>query len=181
MWISDLTLKDFFEIDELYHFIKEQSRTETRENTYVMPLISRTPRQIVSFAVENSKSAKEIQPIVDNAPVAWQYNTDGYVGYMDVVFPGYHRRNVENKKHTHNVESVNSDLRHYIPGLRRRSRCFYRSLETLRAVLSIFVNAYNKFGEAKLKYRRRLLNTYGKVTKFWNCYKDPPMSLFDYI
>ena len=181
LWISDLTLKDFFEIDELYHFIKERPRTETRENTYIMPLISRTPRQIVNFAVESSKSAEDIQPIVDNAPTAWQYNTDGYHGYMDVIFPGYHRRNVENKKHTHNVESVNADLRHYLPGLRRRSRCFYRSLETLRAVLSIFVNAYNKFGAAKLRYRQKLLETYGNVTKFWSSYKNPPFSIYDYL
>jgi hypothetical protein len=181
MWISELTLKDFFEVDELYHFIKKRPRTETRENTYVIPLISRTPRQILNFAVDNSKSAKEIQPIVDNAPHAWQYNTDGYHGYLDVVFSGYHRRSVESKKHTHNIESVNADLRHYIPGLRRRSRCFYRSLETLRAVLSVFANAYNKFGEAKLKYRRRLLETYGNVVKYWNSYRDPPISIYDYI
>jgi len=181
VWISDLTLKDFFEIDELYHFIKERPRTETRENTYIIPLISRTPRQIVNFAVESSKTAKEIQPIIDNAPYAWQYNTDGYVGYLDVIFPYYHKRNIENKDHTHNVESVNSDLRHYLPGLRRRSRCFYRSLETLRAVLSIFVNAYNKFGEAKLKYRRMLIENHGMIVKFWSCYIDPPVSLYDFI
>lgn len=65
----------------------------------MISLISRTPRQIVSFAVENSKSAVEIQSIIDKAPVAWQYNTDGYVGYMDVIFPGYHRRNIDYKKH----------------------------------------------------------------------------------
>lgn len=181
MWISDLTLKDFFEIDELWHFIKERPHTETRENIYVIPLISRTPRQIISFTVENSKSAADIQPVIDRAPVAWQYNSDGYVGYMDVVFPGYHRRNIQDKRHTHNVESVNADLRHYLPGLRRRSRCFYRSLETLRAVIAIFVNAYNKFGEAKLKYRRRLIHSHGEISKFWGCYKHPPMSLFDFI
>ena len=181
MWISKITFNDTFEIDELYHFINERPHTETRENTYIIPLISRTPRQIVNFAVESSKTAKDIQKIVDNAPNAYQYNTDGYHSYMDVIFPGYHKRNIESKKHTHNVESVNADLRHYLPGLRRRSRCFYRSLETLRAVLSIFINAYNKFGEAKLKYRRRLYETYGTVTKFWTSYKHPPMNLFDYI
>jgi IS1 family transposase len=49
----------------------------------------------------------------------------------------------------HNVESVNADLRHYIAGLRRKSRCFFRSLETMRAVLTVLINAYNKFGHAK--------------------------------
>ena len=44
--------------------------------------------------------------------------------------------------------------RHYIPFLARRSRCFARNLETLRAVLEVFIDAYNRFGAAKLKYRR---------------------------
>lgn len=110
MWISDLTHKSFFEMDELYHFIKERPRTETRENTYVIPLMSRFPRQIVSFAVEESKSAKELQSVVDNAPQAYQY------GYMEVIFPWYHKRNFSDKKDTHNIESVNADLRDYGQG-----------------------------------------------------------------
>jgi len=181
VWISKLTFCDIFEIDELYHFINERPRTETRENVYVIPLMSRTPRQIVNFAVDNSNSAKVIQPIVDNAPDAYQYNSDGFFSYMDVVFPWYHKRNATDKKDTHNIESVNADLRHYIPGLRRRSRCFYRSLETLRAVLSIFINAYNKFGEAKYKYRERLIENHGFIVKYWETYKHPPMSIYDYL
>jgi len=181
VWISKVTFNDIFEIDELYHFISRKERTETRENTYVVPVISRTPRQIVSFGVEQSKSAETIQSIVDKAPYAYQFNTDGYFAYMDVVFPGHHKRNYHDKKDTFNVESVNADIRHYIPGLRRRSRCFYRSLETLRAIFSIFVNAYNKFGEAKLKYRQRLVETYGIGVKLHNWYKDLPLSIFQFF
>jgi len=57
------------------------------------------------------------------------------------------------------VESINADLRHYIPGLRRRSRIFYRTLETFQAVLSVFVDAYNKFGDYKLN-RKRLYKSF---------------------
>ena len=45
---------------------------------------------------------------------------------------------------------LNVDLRHYIPILVRRSRCFARKLEMLHAV---FVDAYNKFGKTKRMYR----------------------------
>jgi hypothetical protein len=60
---------------------------------------------------------------------------------------------VRNKSDTFTVEGVNADLRHYIPTLARRSRCFARKLETLKAVLEVFVAAYNRFGVAKLKFR----------------------------
>jgi IS1 family transposase len=155
VWISEETAKEIFEMDELYHFINRKANSETRENTYVMTLVSRKPRQIVGFAVAADKSPERRQKIVDNAPEAENYATDGCLGYIDIVYPGKHIRNVSNKNDTFTVEGINADLRHYIPVLARRSRCFCRSLETLEAVLMTFIDAYNKFGDAKLKYRTK--------------------------
>ena len=144
----------YLELDELYWFIGKKPRTETRENTYIMTMVSRLPRQIVGFDVAFDKSPERIQNIVDSSPSAENYCTDGYLGYVDVVYPGKHVRNVRNKSDTFTVEGVNADLRHYIPILRRRSRCFPRKLETLRAVIEVFVDAYNAFGIAKMNFRQ---------------------------
>lgn len=141
------------ELDELYWFIGEKSHSETRENVYVMTMVSRKPRQIVGFDVAFDKSPERIQDIVDDAPPSEQYCTDGYQGYIDIVYPGVHIRNVCNKNDTFTVEGVNADLRHYIPILARRSRCFPQKLETLKAVLEVFVDAYNRFGVAKMNFR----------------------------
>ena len=119
-----------------------------------MTMVSRKPRQIAGFDVAFDKSPARIQQIVDNAPPAEQYCTDGWNGYIDVIYPGYHIRNTRDKSDTYTVEGVNADLRHYIPILARRSRCFARKLETLRAVVEVFVEAYNRFGIAKYKYRQ---------------------------
>ena len=159
------------ELDEMYWFVGEKPRTETRENTYIMTMVSRLPRQIVGFDVAFDKSPERIQAIVDSAPEAKNYCTDGWSGYVDVVYPGRHIRNVHNKNDTFTVEGVNADLRHYIPLLARRSRCFPRKLETLHAVIEVFAEAYNKFGIAKMKFRQN---------------RDPnarelPFSVLDYI
>ncbi len=103
--------------------------------------------------MDKSVNARSIQRIVDGSPAAESYYTDGSGVYLDVVFSGKFKRNPFNKNDTHNIESTNADLRHYIPGLRRRSRCFYRSADTLRAVLSVYINAYNKFGDAKYRFQ----------------------------
>ena len=116
-------------------------------------MVSRTPRQIVGYAVSRDKSSETIQRMVDAAPEAKRYCTDGYAGYLDVVFPGKHIFNIHNKSDTFTVESVNADLRHYIPTLARRSRCFPRKLENLQAVLAVFVGAYDRFGRQKQLYR----------------------------
>ena len=146
---------DVYELDELYWFIGEKPNTETRENVYIFTMVSRTPRQLVGFDVSMEKSAKYIQGLVDNAPDAKNYCSDGYVGYLDVVYPGVHIRNQRDKSDTFTVEGVNADLRHYIPILARRSRCFPRSLETLKAVLEVFADAYNKFHLAVYKHRQQ--------------------------
>ena len=116
-------------------------------------MLSREPRQIVAFAVDNSVNAAAIQHMVDNTLQADKYCTDGAQVYLGVDFIGRHKRNIRDKSDTPNIEGSNADIRHYIAGLRRRSRCFFRKKETLEAVLSVFVYAYNKFGAAKLQYR----------------------------
>ena len=93
--------------------------------------------------------------MIDRSPQAKNYYTDGGTSYLDVIFGGEHKRNVHNKNDTHIIEGTNADIRHYIAGLRRRSRCFFRSLETLKAVLTIFIDAYNRFGEAKRDFKAR--------------------------
>ena len=149
---------EYLELDELYWFIEKKPRTETRENVYIMTMVSREPRQIVGFDVASDKSPERIQKIVDNVPEAEYYCSDGYNGYIDIVYPGKHIRNIHDKSDTFTVEGVNADLRHYIPILARRSRCFPRSLETLKAVVSVFVDAYNQFGLEKFKYRKKRKN-----------------------
>ena len=142
-------------MDELYWFLEYKPRTETRENIYIMTMVSREPQQIIGHVVSRDKTSRTIQKMVDAAPDAELYCTDGYSGYLDVVFSGKHIFNIHNKNDTFTVEGVNADLRHYIPTLARRSRCFLRKLENLQAVLAVFVRAYNRFGFQKHRYRSR--------------------------
>jgi IS1 family transposase len=160
---------EILEMDELYWFIGRKPRTETRENIYLITLVSREPRQIVGFDIAYDKSPERVQKIVDNAPSAQIYCTDGWSGYIDIVYPGRHVRNTHDKSDTFTVEGINADLRHYIPVLARRSRCFARSLETLRAVIDVFVDAYNRFGRAKHRFRQL-----GKTA-------NPPFALVDFL
>ena len=181
MWISKKTNTENFELDEIYWFINRKERSKTRENTYIMTMISHEPRQIVSFDVQRDKDAFRLQGIVDNAPEAERYSTDGYMGYLDVIFPGKHIRNIKNKRDTHTIEGTNADLRHYISGLARKSRCFYRSIETLQAVLEVFINAYNKYGEAKLKYRVPVKHKDSNNTKKLHKFRDLPFCILDFL
>jgi len=181
VWISEKTNTENFELDEVYWFINKKERSKTRENTYIMTMISREPHQIIGFDVQFDKCSFRLQGIVDNAPEAKNYSTDGNISYLDVIFPGTHIRNIRDKRDTHIIESINADLRHYISGLARRSRCFFRSLETLQAVLEVFIDAYNKYGEAKLKYRIPTKHKNPNNTKGLHKYQNLPFCILDFL
>jgi len=144
-------------------------------------MISREPRQIVGFSVATDKSPERIQGIVDSAPDVENYCTDGYLGYIDVVYPGKHVRNIRDKSDTFTIEGINADLRHYIPVLARKSRCFCRTIETLEAVLAVFIDAYNRFGEAKLKHKVLTNHKSQNHSKRLHKFRDSPFSLLTFL
>ncbi|GHU79678.1 hypothetical protein AGMMS49992_31930 [Clostridia bacterium] len=143
-----------YELDELYWYINRKAKSETKENIYLMTMVSREVRQIVGYAIVTEKSSIHVQQMVDKAPSAMQYYSDGWAGYADVKYPGTYTMNIHDKSNTFTVESVNADIREYIPGLARKKRCFYRSIDTLKAVFKVFVHAYNQFGRSKYLHSR---------------------------
>jgi len=159
VWISPNTDFVACEMDEIHWFIKERKTHLNGVNAYTMTIASRFPRQIVAFDVDNSVKARTIQQMVDRIPPFQKYFVDGCRSYRDVYYEGKLRQNFNNKNDTYIIEGTNADLRHYIAGLRRKSRCFFRKLETLKAVLWVFINAYNKFGDWKRNYWERNPNS----------------------
>lgn len=86
-----------------------------------------------------------IQRLVDTSPPARFYFSDQFANYAEAVyFDSQTHTALPNKSQTYSVEGVNADLRHYLARLRRRSRCFSRSLKALTAAVKLFVFAHNR-------------------------------------
>ena len=94
------------------------------------------------------KTRERIQNLIDHSTKARPYFSDAYSAYAEICYEGTHT-SLKNKSQTYTVEGVNSDLRHYIPALHRRSKCFFKSIETMKAVVGVFVHAFNRFAAAK--------------------------------
>jgi insertion element IS1 protein InsB len=85
-----------------------------------------------------------IQEMVDAAPKAKRYFSDAFDAYPLLW---YHRGAYEvsqGKADTYSVEGDNAELRHYLARLARRSRCFSRCPEALKAALKLFMYAFNR-------------------------------------
>lgn len=122
-----------------------------KNRIYVITLVSRNKRQIVGYDIAFDKSRERIQKLVDSSQKADYYYSDAYWAYNEVCYYGTYT-SFNDKCQTYTVEDVNSDLRYYIPPLRRKSKCFFRSLDTAKAVFKIFVSAFNNFAFAKFLY-----------------------------
>ena len=82
--------------------------------------------------------------MVDNAHKAKWYYSDAFDAYSRLWYH-YGRYEVSvGKADTYSVEGDNSDLRHYLARLARRSRCFSRCIHALRRAVRLFVYCYNQ-------------------------------------
>jgi len=85
-----------------------------------------------------------LQALVDAAPQAANYYSDGFAAYATLVYGDARYSAVLDKSQTYTVEGGNADLRHYLARLGRKSRCFSRCIMALRRAISLFVWAYNQ-------------------------------------
>ena len=93
-----------------------------------------------------------IQQMVDEAPKAKWYYSDGFDAYARLW---YHFGRYEvsgGKSDTYSVEGDNADLRHYLARLARQSRCFSRCPYALHCAIRLFAFCYNRRQLYKQRY-----------------------------
>ena len=106
----------------------------------------------MSWLVVNERTVEIMQPIIDQAPPAFQYCTDGFSTYEALNYHQGLHLVAEGKSQTYSVEGGNADLRHYLARLAKKSRCFSRSLTALSRAINFFVECWNKRQLFKLRY-----------------------------
>jgi IS1 family transposase len=99
------------------------------------------------------RTPEVLQGVIDRAPHAPRYFSDAALVYRELSYWGTHT-SMYNKSETYSVEAVNADLRHYLAGLGRRSRCFSRCIQALRRAVDLFVRCYNARQLRKRKHPR---------------------------
>ena len=107
------------------------------------------------------RSWHNMQAYADELPFANRNCTDELNVYGELLWPpnvqGTYSEYVISygKDETYTIEGMNADLRTYLGRLKRRSRCFSRSIEALRRAIRMFVWHYNR--------RQRVYNSNPKL------------------
>jgi IS1 family transposase len=106
-------------------------------------LVDRHTRCFLGFKVVWQRHKQAFQVLVDFAPKAKLYFSDGLEAYASLWYHGGYYEVSDGKRDTFSVEGDNSELRHYLARLARASRCFSRCPYALVCALRLFVYAYN--------------------------------------
>lgn len=90
------------------------------------------------------RTREVIQLMVDDAPKAKWYFSDGFELYAQLWYHFGRYEVSQGKNDTFSVEGDNAELRHYLARLARQSRCFSRCPYALQCALKLFVFAFNR-------------------------------------
>lgn len=90
------------------------------------------------------RTQEAIQQMVDDAPKAKWYFSDGFDAYQRLWYHFGSYEVSQGKNDTYAVEGDNAELRHYLARLARKSRCFSRCLYALQCALKLFVFSFNR-------------------------------------
>jgi IS1 family transposase len=90
------------------------------------------------------RTQEAIQEMVDEAPKARRYYSDAFDAYERLWYHWGVYEVSQGKDETYSVEGDNAELRHYLARLARRSRCFSRCPEALKAALKLFMYGFNR-------------------------------------
>ena len=108
-----------------------------------MTFVDRATRCIVGWRVAFYVSDDLLQALADDAPQAHWYYSDALATYQDLAFDFGIHFPMTDKSQTYSVEADNAELRHYLARLARKSRCFSRCIDALRAAVRLFVYCWN--------------------------------------
>jgi len=120
---------------ELFTFIGDKKKI-----IFVITIFDRFTRCYLGFRVVWERTRAAIQEIVDEAPKAKHYFSDAFDAYERLWYHYGSYEVSEGKTDTYSVEADNAELRHY---LARRSRCFSRWPQALKAALKLFMYTFN--------------------------------------
>ncbi len=106
--------------------------------------VDRATHCIVGWTLALHRPFEILQDVVDQAPCASQYYSDGLAAYADVYYHGGLYQAVLDKSQTYTVEGQNAELRHYLARLHRKTRCFSKCLIALWRAVELFVHFWNR-------------------------------------
>lgn len=116
----------------------------------------------MGWAVVWERTQEAIQQMVDEAPKARWYYSDGFDAYARLWYHFGRYAVSEGKSDTFSVEADNAELRHYLARLARKSRCFSRCPYALRCALRLFAFCYN----SRQLYKQRYPNYPAHIMNF---------------
>jgi IS1 family transposase/transposase-like protein len=126
-------------IDEMWHFINKKKR-----KVWIWRAVDRSNNRTIGWAIGN-RDADTFRPLYEKLKnYVKHYYTDKYDVYKEII-PS--EQLTQSKKYTIGIEQNNSNVRHYLGRMTRRTKVVTKSIEMLHISLLIAcnLNEYNGY------------------------------------
>ena len=117
-----------------------------------MTIVDRATHCILGWKLVWERTKDSIQALVDEAPKAKFYYSDGFEAYSLLWYHYGQYAVSKGKTDTFSVEGDNAELRHYLARLARSSRCFSPCDYALSCAIHLFVDCFNRRQLYKQRY-----------------------------
>jgi len=134
-----------------------------KKPAFIVTLVDRQTRSIVSDAVCEARRPEVLQSVIHSAPHAESYFSDAFLTSRALCWWGTHTA-LYDKSQTSSVEGDKVELRHYLAGLARKSRCFSKCIKALRRAVELFVWCWNRRQLRKQQHARYPINLIDSVS-----------------
>ena len=105
--------------------------------------IDRNIRRSIGFVIgdRGTRTGKRLWEEIKDIIVG-KVNTVYWAPYKSIIPSSIH---VQSKKETYPVGNYNGLLRHYLARLKRRTKCYTKSIEMLQISIALFIAKYNNY------------------------------------
>ena len=124
-----LVKNGIYEIDELWTYIGSKAN-----ETWIMYIFDRATKKVLDFKV-GARSKVNLQSLTDQTLLLDPSRICGLNTYKTIIPKSIHRVGLMNTRH---IERYNLSIRTHLKRLSRKTICFSKSVEMLRACLRIY-------------------------------------------
>lgn len=120
--------------------MRHNQETSNAKRTWIWVALDHLTKKVVAYNI-GQRDRKTFKPVYDTlvSNGCELFHTDEYNVYQSLI----KEEHTTTKKLTTKVESFWSDVRLFIKGLNRRTKCCFKSLETLTCIFRMYVHHYN--------------------------------------
>ena len=122
---------DIIQIDEIFSYVKKKS-----QKRFIWIAFNQARSRVIDYEIgdRSTKTLDKLYTRLESTYKIKYYGTDHYASYSELISFNKHKKG---KKFTQGIESQNARIRHYLRGFTRRSKGYFKDINSMQNALDL--------------------------------------------